>query len=325
MDPIAYTCPFIPAEWIAAHGLEPRRILPESKRRIQVIESSEGTCHFLREFINGLILGERVDGIIFSTVCDQMRRAPEILKLQSLLPVFLLNVPATWQMSESHRLYVSELRRLGYFLVEVGGESPSQSKLSQVMLDYDKTRTALHNARGLLDARAFSEAIANFHRTGELILQEGGRSAVSTGVPVAILGGPLSAQDFILFDIIQKAGGTVVLDGTETGERTMARSFHRQQTRKDPLLELADAYFGHIPDPFRRPNSEFYRWIKQKFLERLVRGVLLIRNVWCDIWHAEVERMRTWLKIPLLDIDLDGEDPALRNRTRIQAFLETLQ
>ena len=95
--------------------------------------------------------------------------------------------------------------------------------------------------------------------------------------------------------------------------------------RNDPLLELSDAYFGSIPDAFRRPNSAMYRWLKEMIGERQIKGLIFIRNIWCDIWHGEVQRMREWLNIPLLDLDLNGTDPMMRNATRIEAFLELLK
>ena len=44
---------------------------------------------------------------------------------------------------------------------------------------------------------------------------------------------------------------------------------------------------------------------------------ILLRQVWCDLWHAEVKRLRDWLDLPLLDLDLNGDDPVARNRTRV--------
>jgi benzoyl-CoA reductase/2-hydroxyglutaryl-CoA dehydratase subunit BcrC/BadD/HgdB len=111
----------------------------------------------------------------------------------------------------------------------------------------------------------------------------------------------------------------------ETGERTMPRDFHRQRLNEDPFLELADAYFGHIPDAFRRPNSELYRWMKREFDSRDVRGLILVRKVWCDLWHGESARLRDWLDIPFLDLDLDGKNSRARNKNRIQSFMEVIR
>lgn len=87
---------------------------------------------------------------------------------------------------------------------------------------------------------------------------------------------------------------------------------------ENPLGELTKAYMESIPDAFRRPNDKLYQWIKATFTERKVEGVLLIRRIWCDNWHGEVGRLREWLDIPLLDIDLDGDAGAFIRRTARQ-------
>ena len=92
---------------------------------------------------------------------------------------------------------------------------------------------------------------------------------------------------------------------------------------EDTLSELCDAYLA-IPDVGWRPNHGLFVWLRDHIAARGVRGVVLLRNVWCDLWHAEVARLREWLPVPLLDIDLDGEPAVGRNRTRVQAFMEAL-
>ena len=75
------------------------------------------------------------------------------------------------------------------------------------------------------------------------------------------MGGPLPESDYDLFDWVQQAGGRIVLDATEWGERTLPRAFDLERTHRDPLPELADAYFGAIPDVFRRPNGALYEYL----------------------------------------------------------------
>jgi benzoyl-CoA reductase/2-hydroxyglutaryl-CoA dehydratase subunit BcrC/BadD/HgdB len=107
----------------------------------------------------------------------------------------------------------------------------------------------------------------------------------------------------------------------------MCAPFDRRQLQEEPLMELADAYFGHIPDASRRPNSELYIWLKRELSDRGVKGILFHRYVWCDMWHAEFRRLKDWASLPVLDIDTAGDNEADRHRTenRIRAFLEMLQ
>jgi hypothetical protein len=244
-----------------------------------------------------------------------------------MLPAFLMNVPKTWQNVASQRLYLDELKRLGQFLIHLGGKPPSNDELAEVMLEYDSARAHIRDARGNLSCRQYSEAIAEFNRNKFLALHFTGGSLQTKGVPLAIIGGPLLKQDFQIFDIIENTGGRIVLDATETGERGMCAPFDRRNLRANPLIELVNAYFGGIQDTSRRPNDELYHWFNRQLKERDVRGIIFRRFLWCDIWHAELKRFKDWFKLPILDIDISGDSDVKQNRQEncIRTFLETLQ
>jgi benzoyl-CoA reductase/2-hydroxyglutaryl-CoA dehydratase subunit BcrC/BadD/HgdB len=253
-----------------------------------------------------------------------MRRACELSGLASDT-YHLLNVPSTWMRASSLQLYMSELKRLGDFLISLGGNPVEADHLRDIMTDYQEKRDQLLACRDSVSPKAFSRAVAQFHLTGLVPELKFSARPQHKFVPIALLGGPLLSDDFNLFDIIEEAGGYVILDGTETGERTLPRPFHKKRLLEDPLLELSDAYFGSIPDAFKRPNTQLYNWIKKEIRDREIRGIVFIRNLWCDLWHGERTRLQEWLDLPLLDIDLNGEASYSRNRTRIHAFLEALQ
>jgi hypothetical protein len=268
-----------------------------------------------------------------------MRRAFDILVRRCNVPVFLMNVPNTWQNVGVQKLYIDELKRLGRFLIGLGGKPPLDDTLTEIMLEYDTARTSILAARGYLSAGQYAEKIAAFGRDGpsETPNNTTGLEPLIEGVPLAIVGGPLMRRDLDIFDIAEQAGGRIVLDATETGERGMCIPFDRRRLpvaarprhdgRDEPLMELANAYFGGIQDASRRPNSELYKWLKCKFTDRGVRGIIFHRYVWCDMWHAELQRLKDWTDIPVLDIDTTGGNETRLHRTanRIRAFLETLQ
>jgi len=77
---------------------------------------------------------------VFTTTCDQMRRAAEWAALEAPAPVFLMNVPATHGAPAAARLYRDELHRLGRFLARRGASRPSPEKLADVMQSYDARR-----------------------------------------------------------------------------------------------------------------------------------------------------------------------------------------
>ena len=296
MKTVIYSSPFVPAEWIAAHDVRPSRVMPRSCAKTSI--ASEGLCAYTRAFLNEPARTPEASGIIFTTDCDQMRRASELASGDAGHPVFLMNVPTTWQTPAAQKMYMSEVRRLGKFLVRIGGRDPTDHELALVMLEYDIARSALRSARGRLSPRRFSEAIAEFHRNGGFDVDACETDLPARGIPIALVGGPLLEQQFELFDVIEEAGGNVVLDATTTGERTLAGSFDRRSIQEDPFTTLATAYFGHIPDAFQRPNSRLYTWLKEEIAKRGVKGILFKRFTWCDTWHAEVQRMKEWSNLP---------------------------
>jgi len=289
----------------------------------------EGVCPYVRSFIYTVMNHREVDGVVVTTVCDQMRRAFDILVRQCDVPAFLMDVPSTWQSLASQKLYFNALKRLGLFLVRVGGQSPPDRVLTGIMVQYDNVRRSILATRPYVSPRRFAEVIAAFGKNGQGEILSGtvNSKPLTGGVHLAIVGGPLMRQDFELFDMIEQSGGRIVLDATETGERGLCAPFDRRRLREEPLMELADAYFGSIPDVSRRPNSELYMWLKRELSGRGVRGIIFRRYVWCDMWHAELRRLKDWIDLPVLDIDTAGDNESNRHRTenRIRAFLEMLQ
>jgi benzoyl-CoA reductase/2-hydroxyglutaryl-CoA dehydratase subunit BcrC/BadD/HgdB len=283
-----------------------------------------------------------------------MRYAASLLEHQHRVPVFVMNVPSTWQTAASRSLYLTELQRLSRFLVARGGTPPSNAALAGVMLRFDRARAELREVRCRLSAREFAAALwavredANprvlrdraqtyriqFCRTSrqpcgkslpgkiEFCTSEPDRS-----VPLALVGGPLPESDCDLFDWVQEAGGRIVLDATEWGERTLPRAFDIQRTHRDPLPELADAYFGAIPDVFRRPNGALYEYLGRELEARHACGLIVRRYLWCDLWHAEVAQLKAWSPVPVLDLDAADSEASSEGRTRgrIEAFLEMLR
>ena len=294
MKSVLYTCPFVPPEWIAAYGLEPMRLTPAPTRA----GVSAGVCPFAAAFINAAATTP-ARAIIATTVCDQMRRSAEIIESRCDTPVFLMNVPATWQTESAMKLYRDELARLGRFLETLGGAEPTQSQLAETMLHYDSLLAELRTAP---------------------------RPKATVGVPLILAGGPLRSTDMEIFDLIEQAGGTVVLDATAGGEMTMPPPFDRARLASDPAGELADAYFARIPHAMRRPNNQLHEYLNRELTARGARGLIYRRYQWCDTWHGEAGRLKDSLSTPVLDLVAgDDESDRVYVLTRIQAFVEMLK
>jgi benzoyl-CoA reductase/2-hydroxyglutaryl-CoA dehydratase subunit BcrC/BadD/HgdB len=311
MKRIVYTSPFVPAEFISAHGMLPSRIVPMPGRRGKH-GAREGMCPYALAFVNEVTGMRRIGAVVVTTTCDQMRRAADLIALRSNAPLFVMNVPATWRTAASRRLYRSELERLGRFLVGLGGKTPSTRELSRLM----RSSAAEQKLCPPVDQTA----------SGPSSLLEGRASALPFVKPVALIGGPLPADERWLIGAIENAGGRIVLDGTENGERTLPAQFSMKRIKTDPIAELVRAYFDTIPDIFRRPNSGLYEWLDRMVAQRGAEGIIVRHYVWCDMWRAEVQRIVERTNLPVLHIDTEGGNLS-RERTvsRIQAFFEMLK
>ena len=93
------------------------------------------------------------------------------------------------------------------------------------------------------------------------------------------------------------------------------------------LVFWGDYRGSHHPHAFRRPNSGLYEWLARELPARDVRGIIFRRFAWCDLWHAELQRLKEWTPLPVLEIDAGPDDAAAPNRVegRIEAFLEMLK
>jgi benzoyl-CoA reductase/2-hydroxyglutaryl-CoA dehydratase subunit BcrC/BadD/HgdB len=136
----------------------------------------------------------------------------------------------------------------------------------------------------------------------------------------------MTAQDLCVLDMIEQGGGRIVLNASESGQRCLPGSWNEQQLGDSPLAQLATAYFGTIPDAFRRPDDLLYEYLRRELAARAVRGIVFVRQAWCDLWHAQAARMRSAFDLPLLDLDVSCPDSASANLSnRIQSFMEVLR
>lgn len=327
MSNVAYVSPMVPPEWIAAHQLQPIWLRLARQPGQPLTAAQRGVCRCAALLVDQVLHDVETDAVVLTTICDQMRYAAALLREKSDLPVFLLNIPSTWQRESVRQLYRDELVRLGRFLEALGGQRPSGEELKIAMRHYDEARSAVRRNWPSASSCEYATTLAELRSSGRVPELSRDSSSPTTGVPLALVGGPLLEDDFATLELVARVGGRIVLDASEWGERTLPAPFDRQQMESDPLGQLCRAYFDEIPAVFRRPNTGLYQWLGQRMPERGVRGILFWRQLSCDLWHAELEQLRQWSHVPLLDIEASDGSRTSRARTqgRIEAFLEMLQ
>jgi len=376
---VFHTSPWVPPEWIKAHGLEPRGVWLAQDFACEPLPLAAGVCAFANAAVR-LAEQQNQSAMIFTTHCDQLRRgfdavatpptnldAPESCRRFPLSPsdsprcravaaggeragvrgpsspavsgpqcapkgrgflsrLFLFNLPVTWQTPVAERIFCDELRRLGQFLIGLGGHAPTTGDLVEIMAQYSEGRRRLLAVAPWCPARAYAEAVARFHLDGSVHLppEAGDRTASGAdSVPLAVVGGPLPQAQLPLLDAIEKAGGRVVLNATEAGERSLWSAPPLGQAQLD-LARLARGWLANCVDVFQRPNTRLYDWLRERLTARKVRGIVLWHYVGCDLWRAEAQPMRAAFGLPVLLLDADEAMPQ-RNTGRLEAFLESLR
>ncbi len=271
-----------------------------------------GVCPYARALAAEAIDDSSLAAVILTTRCDQMRRAVDLIRQAISLPVFLLNLPKTWHTQQARDLYRQELDRMLRFLVDVGGHMPSDQEIADATRRYAAQR----------QRDCFTDTVEVGANPARVL-----HAGCSESVPLALVGGPLLDEHSGILDTIAGAGGRIALDATEAGERVRPGCIDEAQLAAAPVDELARIYFAEIPDVFQRPHSRLHDWLAGRLSQRGIRGLIVHRYVWCDLWHAEVQRLRDCFDMPVLDLEQGDDNGATESRlaTRIQAFMESIR
>jgi hypothetical protein len=317
------TSPWIPSEWIRAHGLQPRGIWPVESFQPGAWPLSAGVCAFAEAALR--FAEARTDSaVIFSTACDQMRRGFDTAMLRGQRRAFLFNLPATWQTAAAGQIFRSEAERLGQFLLALGGRAPPPEMLRQDMLRSSRTRKRLLESAPASSPRGFAEAVARFHWDGSFSPPR--PAAPANQIPLALVGGPFLAPHWKWLDELEAAGGRVALNATEMSERSLSPAFEFDAGANDPFDALVRGYCDNIIDVFQRPNTRLYSWLKPRLASRHVRGIVLWHFTGCDLWRAEAQTLRDTFGLPVLLLEAGAEPGAgPRELNCLQAFVEMLR
>ncbi|MHC4552141.1 MAG: 2-hydroxyacyl-CoA dehydratase [Planctomycetota bacterium] len=287
MKSVYYTCPFVPEELIVACGGRPRRCVPALENG--ALSQTEGMCTFTEAWL-GTLLNKAAAGedfvAVFTTSCDQMRRAYDLFDPPFNRPAFLLHVPTT-ETAVCLSYYEQQLERLKRFLCSV-----TETEFDTHRIPPAQPATPVDCQPGIIN--------------------------------IAITGGPVCESILgQLQDILSQSRAQIVFD---LSENAMTARWNPADSQSPPetVADIAKAYF-ELPAIWKRPNHPFYRQLTEQAAAHRTDGIILFRHVFCDLWHSAAYEIKNNLPQPVLEIDLDGK-PTLSESavSRIQAFLEML-
>ena len=230
---VYYSSPWVPVEWIEAHGLEPRGVWSANDFGRGALPLAAGVCAFSEAMLR-FAESHPEAAVIFTTACDQMRRSFDAFADAPGKRGFLFNLPATWQSSAARRMFRSEMERLGRFLQAHGGQAPASEGLAPIIERRAWVRRRLRELASIGSARQFARAVGRFHWDGSIDPPDPSPSPAAGSIPVAIIGGPLTASQWGVLDLIEAAGARIVLNATETGERSLTPFSELNDSFKEP-------------------------------------------------------------------------------------------
>ncbi len=88
MKTIAYSSPFVPPEWIAAHGLRPLWLRLSAATGRPATAVGRGICPYAGALIAAALAGIDASALVLSTTCDQMRYAAALLAVAAVARCF---------------------------------------------------------------------------------------------------------------------------------------------------------------------------------------------------------------------------------------------
>ena len=292
MTTVYYTCSFVPPELIKACGCTPVRLVPSKPNT--PFSNAEGMCSYARSWLQALseLYREENPVVIFTTGCDQMRRAYDFYRRECNNDCFLLDVPSMDTM-DSFEYYCDELKRLQNFLCRCSQNQFDRDILSELMLNHFPVTQWPDN---------------------------------DNSPKIAFTGGPLSQSiRNDVNDIINGYNGCVYFDATEDQLSRSCIKFNPESIQQDTLSELTRAYFM-LPAIWKRPNTSFIDYFCNQSRQRSIDGVIIFRHVFCDMWSSQLFEFKRRLSVPVIDINLEDSACLAESAvSRIHSFMEILR
>jgi len=332
-----YFCSYFPEELILAAGLEPLRLFPNSNNPTPA-ELPAFCCSLARGTLNMEIRGEltKLAGIGFAHTCDTMQCLSGVWASCGHTKTFDLVPPVMLRTNGASRYYHSALAQLLQQLAILTDHSIELSQLRAAQILCSKTRQ-LTAELDQLRPNLSSPLVSAILRAGQIMPRlEYNQALEQILVPLRKMTAPSASARVLvsgavlendsLFQMIEDLGGRVVADDTCTGYRHYAGTTFTDPT--DPLSAITKRYIEMPPCPCKNQGlNERLDYLVNLALNRKAQGAIVIIRKYCDPHAWDAVSLMANLKnagIRCLILELEGSDVGGQERTRLQAFLESL-
>jgi len=351
---VGYTCTYVPEEILHAAGLLPYRLKgigADGTTRADVL-LPKFHCSFSRTLLDQA-LSKRfgfLDGVVFSTACDQLRRMYDVWKRRMSLQLqTIMVIPHSVDEEDFEWFFDHEVRKLVDDLAtSLDAEITLESLVDAIQI-YNETRALLGR---LYEARAADEPRISGVEAHQLVIAASSMPkpdfnrllaealeeiAAREPLPlnrrrarVMVGGSIIDSPD--LLRVIEEAGGLVVTDTLCTGSRWFGDPVQLDEPagdREGALRSVAHRYYHHAPCP-RMIMAYDRKWdySLQQARQGRVDGVVLSLITFCDHHSADNVLIKDDLEaagVPTLILNREYAMSDMgRFKTRVEAFFERM-
>lgn len=338
-------CTYVPEEIIYAAGMLPVRIL--GSREMQDVSDayiSNMYCPFCRDALAQGLQGkyDYLDGIVHARSCMHIRNT--FVNWKKHVPiefVYLVFMPAHVQSRRAKPFLTKEYADLRKGLEKWCGGPITEDDLDNAIDVYNTNRRLMKQVYELrkgdsppiTGAEAMEMVLAGqlmdkaeHNRLLEQLLEElPGRDVTrDTGSRLMMIGSEMDDVEFVR--LAEGLGATFVIDEHCSGTRYF---WDEVSPEDDRLAAIAARYVDRVPCPPKDwPERRRLPFILKLAQEYDVQGVLLYQQKFCDPHEFDVPALQEMFKendIPTLFLEFDVTVPWGQFRTRVEAFLETLE
>jgi benzoyl-CoA reductase subunit C len=344
---IGYFCSMVPVEIVMAAGLKPAWV----RGRANMTAAADAylypnMCPYIKSlFTDALADGDSVfDGLVFARSCDGMRRLYDVWK--AYIPskfVYMLETPKNVDRL-AVEYFASQLRD---FAVQIGKSSGSEvtgpalkeairsvnstrNKMRELYSRQKDTPLPVHGSElfnyGLEMLRGDDgDTAGRISSLQNKAVKSGGQDRGQAKIRIMICGNVMDRPD--LFQMIEGAGADVPVADLCTASRYFERNV--DEHGGDPFMSLAEAYLGAPRCSRTAAPDEIYGRIRENIKQYAIDGVILTALKFCDQQLYDIPGLLKRMGedgTPVLFVENDYVfNDRDRFRTRVEAFIETLQ
>ncbi|SHN78285.1 2-hydroxyacyl-CoA dehydratase subunit D [Desulfitobacterium chlororespirans] len=331
-------CSYFPEELIMAFGLEPLRLLPDSAQRTPA-ELPPFSCSLARGILDMELQGRWEDllGVGFVHTCDTMQCLSGIWEFAGKQNIINMVPPVMLKAAGANQYYQEEAKRAWEQLQRLTGHEPTEESLREAIRLCRRIREKVNEVEELR-GKLPSPLTAALLRAGQLmpraiyaevldeVLPELYARAEESGSRARLMVTGAVLENDHLYAMIEELGGRVVVDDTCTGYRHY--SGPPMEESSDPWYDLVKRYEDMPPCPCKNQSlNARLEYLGNLASRRQVEGAVLVIRKYCEP-HA-------WDAVPLAEtlqnrgvrtlvLELEGADVGGQERTRLQAFLESI-